>query len=274
MPAEMRHITSLQNERVKAVRALEMRKARRETGLFVAEGASLLVTAREEGWTPETLVMLAGAGEGSGSTIHRGLLAWAGKAGAEVLEVSHQVMAKLAGKDNPQTMMGVFRQRWVDLPDPAQLGKGDLWLALEEIRDPGNLGTIVRTVDAVGARGVILVGNCVDPYSRDAVRASMGSVFAVPLARAELTKFIEWRASWPGDVVGTHLDATDDFRSARLRDPLLVVMGSEGPGMSEAMRAACSHLVRIPMSGRLDSLNLAVATALALYQFRSPHIAP
>ena len=144
----MRAITSLQNERVKLIRSLEMRKARRETGLFVAEGASVLVTAREAGWVPRMLVFLAGSAQAG---IARGLLAWAEAAGAECLEVSQAVLAKLAAKDNPQTMLGVFEQRWAAEPAAGQVAQDGLWLALEAIRDPGNLGTIIRTADAVGA---------------------------------------------------------------------------------------------------------------------------
>ena len=270
MPHEPTIITSLQNERVKLIRSLEMRKARKETGLFVAEGASILVTARDNGWVPETIVALAGAGQDN--AIHRGLMQWGLKAGAHVLEVSAAVLAKLAAKDNPQTMLGVFRQRWAEPPPPQSVKPADTWLALEEVRDPGNLGTIVRTVDAVGARGIILVGQCCDPTSRECVRATMGSLFAVPIVRMEHAAFHAWRKSWTGDVAGTHLDATEDFRHARLKEPVLLVMGSEGPGLSDAMKAACSRLVVIPMAGRLDSLNLAVATALTLYQIRGRHL--
>ncbi len=109
----VRAITSLQNERVKLIRSLEMRKVRRETGLFVAEGASVLVTAREAGWVPRMLVFLAGSAQAG---VARGLLAWAEAAGAECLEVSQAVLAKLAAKDNPQTMLGVFEQRWAAEP--------------------------------------------------------------------------------------------------------------------------------------------------------------
>ena len=263
-------ITSLQNERVKLIRSLEMRKARRETGLFVAEGASILVAAREAGFAPRMLV--AQADTIDDSPIQRGLLAWALKSGAEVLEVSAAVLAKLAAKDNPQTVMGVFEQRFATPPGPQDLAADDVWLALEEVRDPGNLGTILRTVDAVGAKGVILVGQCCDPYSREAVRATMGSIFAVPLVRLEKPAFLEWVKAWPGDVVGTHLDGREDFRQAIANGPALLVMGSEGPGMSDDVKHACTRLVRIPMSGRLDSLNLAVATALALYQLRGPQL--
>jgi RNA methyltransferase, TrmH family len=262
-------ITSLQNDRIKAIRALEMRKARKETGLFVAEGASLLITARENGFVPETLVFRAGS---AASGIARGLVTWALEAGAECLEVSEAVLGKLASKDNPQSMLGVFRQRWVELPPAAKVPRSQLWLALEEVRDPGNLGTIVRTADAVGASGVILIGQSCDPYSHECVRATMGSIFAVPLVRATREAFLAWLASWPGDVVGTHLEGSEDFRKVGYRGPALLVMGSEGPGLSPDIAKGCTRLVKIPMAGHLDSLNLAVATALMLYQIRGPEL--
>jgi len=165
-------------------------------------------------------------------------------------------------------MLGVLEQRWAALPDPDQVGEQATWVALEAVRDPGNLGTIVRTADAVGAGGVILVGTCADPYSREAVRATMGSIFDVPLVRASREEALALAAAWRGDVVGTHLQASEDFRAARYRAPALLVMGSEGPGLSPELARACSRLVRIPMAGRLDSLNLAVATALVLYELR------
>ena len=260
---EPQHITSLTNERVKAIRALEMRKERRETGLFVAEGASILMTAKEAGFEAASLVYQHGTESGA---ITRELSAWALAKGADVLVVSEAVLGKLASKENPQSMLGVFKQRWVGLP--RQVGAGECWLALEEVRDPGNLGTIIRTADAVGVSGIILIGNCCDPYSREAVRATMGSIFAVPLVRCSREEFLSWRGEWTGDVVGTHLDGADDFRRVSYKGPVLLVMGSEGPGMSDAMAAACSRLVKIPMAGKLDSLNLAVATALTLYQIQ------
>ena len=175
-------ITSLQNDRVKAIRALEMRKERKETGLFVAEGTSILVTARDNGFVPQTLVYRAGS---IGSGIAQGLVAWALGAGVECLEVSEAVLGKLASKDNPQSMLGVFKQRWVDPPPAARVAREAVWLALEEVRDPGNLGTIIRTADAVGAAGIMLIGSSCDPYSHECVRATMGSVFAVPLVRID-----------------------------------------------------------------------------------------
>jgi TrmH family RNA methyltransferase len=261
----VRTITSLQNERVKMIRALHMRKERRETGLFVAEGASLLVTARDSGWKPKILVFLAGSATAG---VARDLVRWAEAAAAECLEVSQAVLAKLAAKDNPQTMLGVFEQEWSPLPAPATVSGDALWVGLEAVRDPGNLGTIIRTVDAVGASGVALIGPSVDPYSREAVRATMGSIFNVPLARASTQDGLAWVQRWRGDVVGAHLRASTDFRSVAYGPPTLLLMGSEGPGLSSELSAACTRLVRIPMAGRIDSLNLAVATALMLYEIR------
>jgi len=268
-PDLRRTVTSLQNPTVKAVRALDMRKVRRETGLFVAEGASVLVTARAHGWRPKTLLYQP---EAADRGIHRQLVDWAVQSDAEILEVSEAVLAKVASKDNPQSMLAVFQQAWHPPPDVMKLPPDGVWVGLEEIRDPGNLGTIIRTADAVGAAGVMLIGTSCDPYSREAVRASMGSIFAVPLVRIDSGGFLEWRRNWPGEVVGTHLSATEDFRARSYRGPTLLVMGSEGPGLSPALTTACDRLVKIPMAGQLDSLNLAVATALTLYQIRGPHL--
>ena len=262
-------ITSLTNDRIKAIRALDMRKERKETGLFVAEGVSILLTGRDQGFIPQTLVFQSGIDVG---IYTRALVTWALKESVEVLEVSEAVLAKLASKDNPQTMLGVFKQRFGAAPEAKRVEKSASWLALEEVRDPGNLGTILRTADATGVAGVILIGTCCDPFAIEAVRATMGSIFAVPLVKMDRSAFLGLAKSWPGDVVATHLDATDDFRAVSYRGPELVVMGSEGPGLSEDVANACTRRVKIPMSGALDSLNLAIATALTLYQVRGRHL--
>jgi len=263
-----RIITSLQNDHVKFVRSLRMRKVRRETGQFFVEGATVLITARDRGWTPRTLIYAATDKQ---SPATRGLVAWALDAGAECLEVSEAVMAKIASKENPQNVMAVFDQRWAPLPEAGAEPADGAWVVLEEVRDPGNLGTIIRTADAVGARGVILAGQSCDPYSPEAGRATMGSIFSVPIARTERARMLDVMRAWPGDVVGTHLAATQDFRGT-YRGPTMLVMGAEGAGLSRELAAACNRLVKIPMTGSLDSLNLAIATALALYQIRGPHL--
>ncbi|MGH6820680.1 MAG: TrmH family RNA methyltransferase [Methylocella sp.] len=242
-------ISSLQNPAIKLIRSLAKKKYREETGLFVAEGEKVLQRAYGLDWKPETLIS---TGEMS---------PW-GK--ARLVEVTPAVMASLSAQNNPPPMLGVFRQRWQESVEPS-----GLWLALENMRDPGNLGTIIRTADATGAKGVILAGECCDPWGPDCVRATMGSIFAVPLVRMAGASLIGLCKSWPGEVVGTHLQATEDYRRA-YRKPTLIVMGSEGHGLSDDLAKACSALVRIPMREGPDSLNVAVAAGLMLFEARRP----
>jgi len=254
-------VTSLANPKVKAARALHLKKGRDETGLFLAEGLKIVTEAVELGHAPRMLFCAAEAAE---HPLTRRAMEAARAAGGEALQVSREVLAKISRRDNPQAVVGVFAQAATRLEalDPVSAG---CWVALEAVRDPGNLGTIVRTADAAGCGGVVLVGDCCDPYSVEAVRATMGSIFALPVARAGLDDFLAWRRRWPGSVTGTLLTATTDYRVAAYRSPALILMGNEQAGLTEPLAAACDELVKIPMRGRADSLNLAVATGIMIY---------
>ena len=254
-------VTSLQNERVKAARALHMRKAREETGLFLAEGLKFAVEAMELGFAPRTVMYAA---ESTGHPLLQRLVTHARDHGGEVLQVTRDILAKVSRKENPQTVVSTYAQRWTPLAelDPS---RAEVWVALAAVRDPGNLGTVIRTADAAGCGGVILVGDTCDPWSVEAVRATMGSVFAAPLFRATDAEFLSWRRGWPGAVVGTLLTAEEDHRSAAYRRPTLLLMGNEAQGLSPELAAACDTAVKIPMRGRADSLNLAVATGIMIY---------
>jgi TrmH family RNA methyltransferase len=238
-------ITSPHNPTIKLIRSLAEKKHRQESGLFIAEGGKVLERARREGWEPEYLL----------STSHAE--PW-GK--AALMRVDEKMMASVSAQKNPPREIGVFRQRWADAVTP--LGT---WIALEDMRDPGNLGTIIRTADAAGASGVILVGQSCDPFAPDGVRATMGSIFGVPLVRMSLPAFLDLCRDWPGESVGTLMSAPETYRRP-YRSPTLLVMGSEGKGLSEDAVKACSTLVRIPMAGGAESLNVAIATALILYE--------
>src|SRR5271168_4356290 len=256
-----RAITSLTNPTVKAVRALHMRKDREETGQFLAEGLKIVTEAVELGRAPR--VLLYGA-EAAPHPLLRRALAATEAAGGEAIEVGHDILAKISRRDNPQTVLAVFEQAFAPLASLAP-HSAHCWVALEAVRDPGNLGTIVRTADAAGCGGVILVGDCCDPYSVEAVRATMGSIFAVKMAKATPAQFVAWRASWPGSVVGTLLSARTDFRAASYAPPTLILMGNEQAGLTPQLAALCDVTVKIPMRGRADSLNLAVATGVMIY---------
>ncbi|RVD51715.1 RNA methyltransferase, partial [Mesorhizobium sp. M8A.F.Ca.ET.023.02.2.1] len=188
--------------------------------------------------------------------------------GGTVLEVSEKVLVAIPRRDNPQMVVGVFSQKFLALKD-ISADNGDVWVALDRVRDPGNLGTVIRTVDAVGAKGVILVGDTTDPFSVETVRATMGSIFAVPVAKATTEAFLAWRGGFSGLVAGTHLKGAVDYRSVDFsRGPVLLMMGNEQQGLPESLAASCDRLLRIPQAGRADSLNLAVATGIMLFEIR------
>jgi TrmH family RNA methyltransferase len=181
-----------------------------------------------------------------------------------VIEVSRDILEKVSRRDNPQAVVGVFEQVYTPL-GAIKPHSATCWVGLQAVRDPGNLGTIIRTADAAGCGGVILIGDCTDPYSVEAVRATMGSVFAVQIAKATIEEFIDWRKSWPGSVVGTLLTATHDYKAAPYQRPTLILMGNEQAGLPPQLEAVCDVAVKIPMRGRADSLNLSVATGIMIY---------
>jgi TrmH family RNA methyltransferase len=256
-----RVVTSLTNPTVKAVRALHLRKEREETGLFVAEGLKIVTDAVELGHAPR--ILMYGQDAQSHPLLRRAIEATRAAHG-EVIEVTHDILAKVSRRDNPQAVVGVFAQVFTPLID-LKPEASPCFVALHRVRDPGNLGTIVRTADAAGCGAVILVGECCDPFSVEAVRATMGSIFAVPIVRATEAEFAGWRSSWPGSVVGTLLTADVDHRQATYAKPALVLMGNEQQGLTPDMAALCDVNVKIPMRGRADSLNLSVATGIMIY---------
>jgi TrmH family RNA methyltransferase len=259
--SEARAISSLSNPTVKAVRALHMRKARDESGLFLAEGLKIAAEAMAMGRTPKILMYGADARD---HPVLNALVDATKAADGDVVEVSQEVLEKVSRRDNPQTVVAVFEQAFTPLT-ALEPSAAACWVALQAVRDPGNLGTIVRTADAAGCGGVILIGDCCDPYSVEAVRATMGSIFAVPLVKASVAEFLTWRQGWPGSVVGTLLTATVDHRHADYRRPTLILMGNEQQGLPPELACACDVNVKIPMRGRADSLNLSVATGVMIY---------
>lgn len=257
----LRIVTSLSNPTVKAVRALHMRKARDESGLFVAEGLKTVTEGVETGHAPR--ILLYGPEAARHPLLRKAIQATEAERG-EVIEVTDDILAKVSRRDNPQAVVGVFRQVFKAL-DAIVPQASRCFVALHWVRDPGNLGTIVRTADAAGCGAVILVGECCDAYSVEAVRATMGSIFAVPLVQASESEFAAWVRGWQGSVVGTLLSAEVDHRHAEYAKPTLILMGNEQQGLPPEMAALCDVNVKIPMRGRADSLNLSVATGIMIY---------
>jgi RNA methyltransferase, TrmH family len=254
-------ITSPANPIVKMLKSLHAKKGREETGLFLAEGARLAAEAGDLGVWPDTM-MYADASAG----MNAGLIKCASAAGARCIETSAKVLGQISRRDNPQTLICAYRQFETGLAR-LDVGTERLWLALEQVRDPGNLGSVLRTADAAGAGGVILIGKTCDPFSVESVRASMGAIFATPFAQASLPDFSAWAKQNKMRVVGTSLRGTTRHDEPAADGAVVLMMGNEQAGLTAEAERACDALVRIPMRGKADSLNLAAASAVMLYDF-------
>ncbi|MEL7031967.1 MAG: RNA methyltransferase [Pseudomonadota bacterium] len=256
------HITSASNPLIKQLRSLERKKGRNETGLFLAEGARLIEQALAQDWQVDTLVV---SNAGAERDYVQTLAARARAQGARLVQVPDRLAGSIARKDNPQAVIAAIRQRDLRLSDLPADDPG-LWIGLYECRDPGNLGTILRTADCAGAAGVILIENCCDPFSVEAVRASMGSVFDVRLARTDFASFNAWRKRAGLDMVAASVNGGTSHIGVDFERPSLILMGNEQAGLPDAVEAECDTLCLIPMRGGADSLNLAQATAIMLYE--------
>lgn len=244
------------------MRSLRDKKHRKREGLFLAEGLRILTEAREAGTLPE---MLFFAHDGAMHPLAQGLIHDTDRAGGDVIETTPDILAKLSGKDNAQTLIGVYRDRLTPLEQLNRSASG-IWMVAQALRDPGNLGTILRTSDAVGGGGLILVDDCVDPFSVEAVRASMGALFTQRVAAARWDEFVAWLRQGPGQLVGTSLRTETDYQAAHYQAPTFILVGNEAQGLPQAYESECDLLVKMPMLGKADSLNAAVATAVMAYE--------
>ena len=183
----------------------------------------------------------------------------AGGAPIELIKLYNQLLT------TGLAVLGVF----ADLPtalDTLDRNAAPIWLVAQEIRDPGNLGTMLRTGDAVGAGGLILLDDCTDPFSVESVRASMGALFTQHIARANGADFLAWLRAGPGQLVGTSLQTETDYQTPDYAPPVFILTGNEARGLPDDYETACDLLVRMPMMGKADSLNAAVATAVMAYE--------
>lgn len=259
----MRHtITGFSNPKVKFLRSLREKKHRKAEQCFLAEGLRLLTDARESGRLPHMLVM---ATSRAPHPLLDALEADVAAAGGEVIEMDEALLAKVTGKDNPQAVCGVFSEFSTSLAD-IDRNAAPIWLVAQALRDPGNLGTMLRTGDAVGAGGLILLDDCADPFSVEAVRASMGAIFTQRVAQANWAEFIAWLRQGEGQLVAASLRDARPYRGAAYVAPCFILIGNESRGLPQEYEDACDLRVTLPMLGRADSLNAAVAGAVLAYE--------
>ena len=246
---------------VKQVRQLRSRSERERTGTYYIEGARIVAQAIEAGVEITMGVvsppLLAGQ--------HALETANALRATAPIVNLDVRAFESISFKENLQGIGAVVRYRFGSLDDiPASEGR--LWVALDGVGNPGNLGAIMRTCDAVGGAGLLLLGDTTDPFHPTAVRAAMGSLFALKMVHARFDEFAAWKRKQSHVVIGTTPDVKQEYRDVRYPSPAILLMGSERQGLSEQQQSVCDLLVRIPMVGTTDSLNLGVATSIVLYE--------
>ena len=259
----MQTLTSAANPKIKELRALRQRKAREETGLCLVEGIRAVGEAFEAGaevaalyYAPDLLT----------SDYARGLIRSQEGRGLSVYPVAAELFRTLAEKDNPQGLIALVRRPLTALTElnPANFGWG---VALVSPQDPGNIGTIVRTLDGVGAAGLILLDESADPSHPAAIRASMGTLFWHPVAQASWDEFVAWARRHAYHVYGTSAHGATDYTDVtHYERPAILLLGSEREGLTDDQRAACEQLISLPMHGRATSLNLAVAAGVMLYE--------
>ncbi len=264
-------ISSAANPLVKRIRLLADRKHRQREGAFVVEGIQPVWRALEAGWQIEVLIvapeLLAGPAAAA-------MVAEQEAKGVRVARLSPETFLRLSDRDGPSGLAAIVAGRQAGLRDLV-VRPGSVFAALHRIGNPGNLGTIIRTVDAAGGAGVVLIGDTADPFAPAAVKASMGSLFAVEVARVPgAGPFFDWAAANGVQVVATSGQAGRDHWSTRYHPPLAILLGSEGDGLPDDLLARADQRIRIPMTGTAESLNLAAAAAVLLYEVRRHAIGP
>ena len=256
-------INSRQNPKIKQARSLYTRKARTQSGLFLVEGIRHVGEAIQAQYPLEHLFY---APELLRSSFAEEMIEQARARGIPVYEIPPDIFQTLAEKEAPQGIVAVARQH--PTPLAALMPETQPWLvAAITPQDPGNVGTLLRTIDAAGADGLILLKGGADPWHPTAVRASMGALFWLPVAQVSWETFMGW--VHPFHLYGTSARGAADYREVEYARPCILLLGSEREGLSQEQAAACKTLVRLPMAGRVSSLNLAVAAGVLLYEMRS-----
>ena len=262
-------ITSRSNPSIKIARSLRDRKDRSKAGKFLVEGILHVGEASAAGWDIDFILYSPESLTGDFATK---LLASEASKGVRCIPVSADIFESLADKDHPQGILAVVNQKAASL-DTLSLNGFRYGVALVSPQDPGNVGTILRTLDAVGADGLILLDGGVDPFHPSAVRASMGTLFWKSVAAATFDDFTRWARQNRYQLIGTSAHAAVDYRDAELeKQPSILVLGSEQKGLSDVQLAACNISVKVPMHGRASSLNLSVAAGVLLYGLMERHV--
>jgi len=254
-------ITSTSNSKIKFYRKLKSKKFRDENQLFIIEGPKIIEDAFESQWT---FVQVIYSSDLFKDEFSEKLIEKLNRYQIDCLEVSSDVFQSISIKDGPKGIAAILKQKY-DTLDDVQSMKG-FWIGLDRIQDPGNLGSIMRTLDAVGGYGIILIDHCTDPFDIASVRGSMGAIFSTKIIKTNSDEFINFFSKNSIPVYGTSDKAKLDYQLIDYESNLVLLMGSEREGLSDDLMNMCDQLISIPMVGKSDSLNLAVATSICAYE--------
>lgn len=258
-------ITSRANPIIKELRALKRRKGQSESGVVFVEGIQPVLQALDANAHIDYLIV---APELLTSETALQAIKKQRAIGTRIVNVSGAVFESLADREHPSGLAAAvspYQYALQVLPITAT----SVFLALYEVRNPGNLGTIIRTADAFGGSGVILIGDTTDPYHPTAIQASRGAVFSMPVVRIQVYgELLDWCRARDIDCITASDSAQTLLWQAELRTPLVFVLGSEGKGLPESLVSSSDLSVSIPMQGAIDSLNLAVVASVLLYEVR------
>lgn len=258
----MDNLSSLQNPRVKQLMRLRERREREESQLFLIEGYRELLRATDASWKMETLFFCPPLFLGSNEDA---LIKRVADSGARTIACTEQVFRKVSYRDRPDGLLSIAPQRHLNLKDIENI-KNPLFIVAEAIEKPGNLGTILRSADAVKADGVIVCDRCTDIFNPNVVRASVGTLFTLPVIEAEGKQTLEWLKKQGITILAATPAAQEEFTRVDMRVPLAIAVGTEQLGLSKLWMEEASLQVRIPMLGVADSLNVAMATTLLMYE--------
>ncbi|HVM64275.1 MAG TPA: RNA methyltransferase [Acidimicrobiales bacterium] len=261
MPAYEPEITSAKNARVRHAAALRDRRAREDAGLTLVDGVRELERALAGGARPAEVFADLSRLDAHG----RDLLALARERGALVLPTAGPALDRLAYGDRSEGVVASIRMPDVSL-DALRLPPDPLIVVLEGVEKPGNLGAVIRSADGAGVDAVIAADPRTDLFNPNAIRASLGAIFAVPLAQGTSAEVQAWLARRGIEVVTARVDAPEAYTDADLSGPVAIVLGSEAEGLSDRWPSPPARPVRLPMRGVGDSLNVSIAAAVLVYE--------
>jgi len=263
----MKTISSKNNTYIKFIRSLHNKKGRDQSRKFYIEGIHQVGEALSNNFPLESIIYSPGLLK---SSFGKSITENGHKKGVEIIQVTPEVFKSISLKEGPQGISAVGIQKWVDLSSLAKLD--GVWIAIENIQDPGNLGSILRSLDGINGKGIILLGDSTDPYHPTAVRASTGTIFRILVVRSDVKDIDIWRSTNGAIFIGTICETAKSYRHVEYPENMVLFMGSEQKGLSKEARNLCDELVTIHMSGSIDSLNLACAASIVLFEIHDQKV--